>query len=56
MNDFADHSDAWNEWVDPKHPQHTSHLILIGAPPFMIPPTEQEAFWKSDASHARKLG
>jgi enamine deaminase RidA (YjgF/YER057c/UK114 family) len=20
MDDFADHNDAWNEWVDPEHP------------------------------------
>jgi enamine deaminase RidA (YjgF/YER057c/UK114 family) len=20
MDDFADHNDAWNEWVDPDHP------------------------------------
>ena len=20
MEDFADHNDAWNEWVDPEHP------------------------------------
>jgi proline iminopeptidase len=38
-----------------KYPEHTSHLILIGAPPFMIPPKESEAFWESDASEARKL-
>lgn len=38
-----------------KYPEHTSHLILIGAPPFMIPPKESQAFWESDASEARKL-
>ncbi|HKY29106.1 MAG TPA: alpha/beta hydrolase [Pyrinomonadaceae bacterium] len=38
-----------------KYPEHTSHVILIGAPPFMIPPKESEAFWESDASEARKL-
>lgn len=38
-----------------KFPEHTSHVILIGAPPFMITPKEQEAFWESDASEARKL-
>jgi len=38
-----------------KYPEHTSHVILIGAPPFMIPPKEQEAFWESDASEARKV-
>lgn len=38
-----------------KYPEHTSHVILIGAPPFMITPKEQEAFWESDASQARKL-
>ena len=38
-----------------KYPEHTSHLILIGAPPFMIPPKESGAFWESDASEARKL-
>ena len=38
-----------------KYPKHTSHLILIGAPPFRILPKESEAFWESDASEARKL-
>ncbi|HEV8366667.1 MAG TPA: alpha/beta hydrolase [Pyrinomonadaceae bacterium] len=38
-----------------KYPEHTSHLILIGSPPFMITPKESEAFWQSDASEARKL-
>jgi proline iminopeptidase len=38
-----------------KYPQHTSHVILIGAPPFMIPREESEAFWEKDASDARKL-
>jgi proline iminopeptidase len=38
-----------------KYPNHTSHLILIGSPPFMITPKESEAFWQSDASEARKL-
>jgi proline iminopeptidase len=38
-----------------KYPEHTSHVILIGAPPFMITPKESEAFWESDASEARKL-
>src|SRR5262245_23574341 len=38
-----------------KYREHTSHLILIGSPPFMITPKEQEAFWESDASQARKL-
>jgi proline iminopeptidase len=38
-----------------KYPEHTSHLILIGPPPFMIPAKESEAFWESDASEARKL-
>lgn len=38
-----------------KYPEHTSHVILIGAPPFMILPKESEAFWESDASEARKL-
>lgn len=38
-----------------KFPQHTSHLILIGAPPFLIPREESQAFWESDASEARKL-
>lgn len=38
-----------------KYPEHTSHVILVGAPPFMIPPKEREAFWESDASEARKL-
>jgi proline iminopeptidase len=37
-----------------KYPEHTSHLILIGSPPYMIMPKEQEAFWESDASEARK--
>jgi proline iminopeptidase len=37
-----------------KYPEHTSHLILIGSPPFMITPKEQEAFWESDATEARK--
>ena len=38
-----------------KYPEHTSHLILIGSPPFAITPKEQEIFWESDASEARKL-
>lgn len=38
-----------------KYPEHTSHLILIGSPPSVIPPKESEAFWQSDASEARKL-
>lgn len=38
-----------------KYPQHTSHVILIGAPPFMIPREQSESFWESDASEARKL-
>ena len=38
-----------------KYPDHTSHLILVGSPPFMITPKESEAFWQSDASEARKL-
>jgi len=38
-----------------KYPEHTSHLILIGAPSYAITPKEQEAFWESDASQARKL-
>jgi proline iminopeptidase len=37
-----------------KYPEHTSHLILIGSAPSMIQPKEQEAFWESDASQARK--
>ena len=38
-----------------KYPEHTSHLILIGSPPYAITPKEQAAFWESDASQARKL-
>ncbi len=38
-----------------KYPENTSHVILTGAPPFMIPPKEREAFWGADASEARKL-
>jgi proline iminopeptidase len=38
-----------------KYPEHTSNVILIGSPPFMILPKESEAFWESDASEARKL-
>jgi proline iminopeptidase len=37
-----------------KYPEYTSHLILIGSAPSMIQPKEQEAFWESDASQARK--
>ena len=37
-----------------KYPEHTSHLILIGAAPSMIQPKEREAFWESDASQTRK--